>query len=183
MSKVASLLAWSALAVLNSDICKWCLTWLDCLCKLLDSHNSFFLGSCDCFTSSSNYWISWPSMLQENVAGTHCRYEVKKLHIEYESCFRRNHWRVPGFPICILVWADQPCLLSFPHWGESFVPTPNDLTHANLTLERSTLLYWGVEDTSIFESSVVVSRDKGPCRANRTRALLYGLDLKFLLHL
>ena len=72
----------------------------------------------------------------------------------------------------ILVWCDNLCFLPFLHGDESLVPRLDDLANTDLTLEWSSLLDRGVENTSIFECSMIVSRDESTIGTDFSLALL-----------
>ena len=78
-----------------------------------------------------------------------------------EGCVRGDHTAGTSTAVSVLWGSDELRLLALLELADTFVPSSDDLTNADLELEGLATLHRGIENFTIGEGSVVVHLDEG----------------------
>ena len=153
-------LPWSEMTKITTGLSGATFTVLLCqLSKILPVYNSLsylwhllnclIFCSLDCFTSSSNDWVSWSSMFQQDMATSNRSLEIQKLNLKLQSCIWWNNSTSTSGAISVIWWACKCCFASFFELTYSFIPTFNNLSYSNLKFKWSSFLDRRIKDGSI----------------------------------
>lgn len=178
LSKITTILSWSAFAMFKSDLGKIaaCFEVLD---DLVNAINRFLLWSSNGGTFVSNHWVSRAGMLQKNMGASDRRLEVNHFYLEFESGVWWDDSSSTTFSVGILRWARQNCFLSSWELHHAFIPASDDLSDTNLKFEWSSLFDGGVENSSVHESTMVMSSDECAWYRFWSRSFIEKFDLHF----
>ena len=103
-------------------------------------------------------------------------FEIQKFYFENQRRLRRYCAWESAISISKAWWTGENGFLTLLQLCDTFIPTFDDLTHADLEIKRLISLNTGVEDFTISKFSSVMHSNFGTFRAYRSRTFIKFVD-------